>query len=99
MIIKKTAVFGSLLSLFLYLPCHGQNQAEPTCPPNIVWIFVEDMNDWMGAYGDDSVPTPNVDQLAADGVRFDRAYMPAESAPPPRSAIAFGSMQTSLGDS
>ncbi|MEJ6601478.1 MAG: sulfatase family protein [Verrucomicrobiia bacterium] len=97
MIIKKTAVLVSLLGLFSYLPCHGQNQADPSRPPNIVWIFVEDMNDWMGAYGDDSVPTPNIDQLAADGVRFDRAYMPAGVCSATRSAIAFGSMQTSLG--
>jgi arylsulfatase A-like enzyme len=41
--------------------------------PNIVWIFVEDMNDWMGCYGDKTVPTPNIDSLAARGVRFDRA--------------------------
>ena len=31
--------------------------------PNIVWIFVEDMNDWMGCFGDNTVPTPNIDKL------------------------------------
>ena len=31
--------------------------------PNIVWIFTEDMNDWMGCYGDSTVPTPNIVQL------------------------------------
>lgn len=65
--------------------------------PNIVWIFTEDMNDWMGCYGDDTVPTPNIDALASSGVRFDRAYMPAGVCSATRSAIALGAMQTSLG--
>jgi N-sulfoglucosamine sulfohydrolase len=65
--------------------------------PNIVWIFAEDMNDWMGCYGDNTVPTPNIDQLAANGMRFDRAYMPAGVCSATRSSIAFGCMQTSLG--
>ena len=65
--------------------------------PNIVWIFVEDMNGWMGCYGDDTVPTPNIDRLATRGVRFDRAYMPAGVCSATRSAIALGAMQTSLG--
>src|SRR6056297_146446 len=65
--------------------------------PNIVWIFVEDMNGWMGCYGDETVPTPNIDSIAARGLRFDRAYMPAGVCSATRSAIALGAMQTSLG--
>lgn len=55
------------------------------------------MNDWMGCYGDDTVPTPNIDALAGNGVRFDRAYMTAGVCSATRSAIALGAMQTSLG--
>ena len=58
---------------------------------------MEDMNGWMGCYGDDTVPTPNIDRLATRGVRFDRAYMPAGVCSATRSAIALGAMQTSLG--
>src|SRR5210317_731781 len=65
--------------------------------PNIIWIFVEDMNDWMGCYGDNTVPTPTIDRIAAEGIRFDRAYMPAGVCSATRSAIAFGCMQTTLG--
>lgn len=65
--------------------------------PNIVWIFVEDQNGWYGCYGDDTVPTPNLDALAAEGVRFDRAYMTAGVCSACRSAIALGAMQTTLG--
>ena len=71
--------------------------AEGANRPNVVWIFVEDMNGWYGCYGDDTVPTPNIDALAKRGVRFDRAYMPAGVCSATRSAIATGAMQTSLG--
>lgn len=65
--------------------------------PNIVWVIAEDMNAWMGAYGDQTVPTPRIDKLAASGVRFDRAYMTAGVCSATRSALATGAMQTSLG--
>ncbi len=65
--------------------------------PNILWIYVEDMNDWMGAYGDDTVPTPNIDRLAAKGVRFDNAIMPSPVCSVTRSAIITGVMASNLG--
>ena len=80
----------------MFSACNESKQIAET-RPNIVWIFVEDMNDWMGCYGDHTVPTPNIDKLAAEGIRFDRAYMPAGVCSATRSAIALGAMQTSLG--
>jgi N-sulfoglucosamine sulfohydrolase len=81
--------------LLFVLALHGLAMADDR--PNIVWIFVEDMNGWMGCYGDDSVPTPNIDALAETGMRFERAYMPAGVCSATRSAIAMGCMQTTLG--
>lgn len=82
-----------LLLILLVLPFFSFAKERP----NIVWIFTEDMNNWMGCYGDNTVPTPNIDKLAAKGMRFERAYMPAGVCSASRSAIAFGCMQTSLG--
>jgi N-sulfoglucosamine sulfohydrolase len=88
----------TLFALALAACAAGPGNASAADPrPNIVWIFVEDMNDWMGCYGDETVPTPNIDSIAARGVRFDRAYMPAGVCSATRSAIALGAMQTSLG--
>ena len=64
-------ILAALIAVF----CPGSAGAGDR--PNIVWIFVEDMNGWYGCYGDDTVPTRNIDALAKRGVRFDRAYMPA----------------------
>ncbi|MCG8584638.1 MAG: sulfatase [Pirellulales bacterium] len=83
--------------LFISLICVVPSIARADERPNIVWIFVEDMNGWMGCYGDDTVPTPNIDALAERGTRFDRCYMPAGVCSATRSAIALGAMQTSLG--
>ena len=43
--------------------------------PNVVWICADDHAPYvMGAYGNRVVRTPNLDRLAGQGVRFDRAY-------------------------
>lgn len=84
-------------SMALGTTAAAESETKDRARPNIVWIFVEDMNDWMGCYGDDTVSTPNIDRLAKEGVRFDRAYMTAGVCSACRSAIALGAMQTSLG--
>ncbi len=78
-------------------PCVSAANNSGSRRPNIAWIFFEDLNSWMGCYGDRTVPTPNIDELAAKGIRFDRYYSTAGVCSPARSAIAFGCMQTSLG--
>lgn len=45
--------------------------------PNILWISCEDISPNLGCYGDRYANTPNLDQLARDGARFDRAFTPA----------------------
>ena len=43
--------------------------------PNILWLISDDHAAYVcGAYGNKLARTPNIDRLAASGVRFDRAY-------------------------
>ena len=48
---------------------------KPTKPLNVLFIAVDDLNDWTGFLGGHSqAKTPNMDKLAAQGMVFERAY-------------------------
>ena len=89
------ALPASLL-LFLAVSCHFADGAE-TAQPNIVWLSCEDISPHLGCYGDPHAITPNLDQLAAEGVRFTNAFTTAGVCAPCRSGIITGLYQTSLG--
>ncbi len=65
--------------------------------PNIVWIVVEDMSPHFGCYGETTIQTPNVDRLAAEGTKFESAFVTAPVCSPCRSALITGMYQTSIG--
>jgi len=71
--------------------------APPPQPPNVLWIYLEDVSGWFSSYGDELIETPNIDSLASQGVRFTRFYTPAGVCSATRSAIVTGMMQTSIG--
>lgn len=75
----------------------GKIFAKNRNKPNIVWIIVEDMSCHFGCYGETSIRTPNIDQLAAEGVKFDKAFITAPVCSPCRSALITGMYQTSIG--
>lgn len=68
-------------------------------PPklNILWILAEDMGDHLGCYGTTEVWTPHLDQLAAEGMKFERAYTTAPVCSASRSAFMTGMYQTTIG--
>lgn len=82
---------AALLLLAFVSGARGQDR------PNIVWISVEDMSPRLGAYGDEIARTPTIDRLAAEGVRFTRAFTTAGVCAPSRSAIITGMYQNGIG--
>ena len=58
--------------------------------PNIVWIVSEDNNPFIGAYGDRTANTPNIDRLAGSGILYRRAYSNAPVCAPSRFGILTG---------
>ncbi len=59
--------------------------------PNVVFLFSDQhRRDASGCYGHPQVRTPNIDRLAADGVRFTQAYAAAPICHPGRSALMSG---------
>ncbi|WP_310587614.1 sulfatase-like hydrolase/transferase [Fibrella rubiginis] len=65
--------------------------------PNMLWLSCEDMSPHLGCYGDSTVPTPNLDRLAREGVRFTNAFCTAGVCAPSRNAIITGMYQTATG--
>ncbi len=65
--------------------------------PNILWISCEDISPHLGCYGDPQATTPNLDQLAAQGVRFTQAHHVHGVCAPARTGIITGMYPTSLG--
>ncbi len=57
---------------------------------NVLLITSEDNGPHFGCYGDTTVPTPHLDQLAADGICFDNAYVTQSVCSPSRASILTG---------
>lgn len=70
---------------------------ETTRKPNILWLIAEDMSPHFGCYGEKTIKTPNVDQLAAGGLLFENAFVTGPICSPSRSALITGMYQTSIG--
>lgn len=83
----------SLLTIpfVLLMACSKKSAPESPAPPNIVLIIADDMNwDDSGAYGHPNIKTPNIDQLAKDGMRFSQAFLTTSSCSPSRTSIITG---------
>lgn len=83
----------ALLVLFLLVPCHGAEL------PNIIFIIADDLG-----YGELScqnpgtnIPTPKIDSIAANGVRFTDGYVTAPFCAASRAGLITGRYQTRFG--
>src|SRR5688572_17163540 len=75
----------------------AQAAADGAGRPNIVWIVVEDMSANFSCYGETTIRTPNVDRMAAEGVKFEKAFVTGPICSISRSALITGMYQTSIG--
>lgn len=68
-----------------------QAQASAERPPNIIIFYADDLGYGdLGSYGAEGLPTPNVDRLAEQGVRFTDAHAAAATCTPSRYALLTG---------
>jgi arylsulfatase A-like enzyme len=89
---ERKAVVWLASLLFLFGPAPFGRSAEPkNTHPNIVLIVADDLG-WadLGCYGSTYHKTPNLDRLAAQGMRFTNAYAAACICSPTRAALLTG---------
>lgn len=91
-------ILGLLCSAVMTAACssrHAEHDAQ-TERPNIVLILADDLGySDLGAYGGE-IPTPNLDRLAAEGVRFERIYNTSKCSPT-RAALLTGQYAHRVG--
>lgn len=88
--------FLCVLGLSLLTPRTGCATAEAG-RKNVLLICVDDLKPVLGCYGVAYAKTPNLDRLAARGMRFDLAYCNQAVCAPSRNNLFLGSRSTSLG--
>ncbi|MEL7121293.1 MAG: sulfatase [Bacteroidota bacterium] len=83
-----------LTILFSY---NEKNAFEEQPPPNIIWIVSEDNSPYLGCYGDSLAITPNIDQLASEGMMYTHAFSNAPVCAPARNTIITGTYASGNG--
>ncbi len=102
--------YGLTLFAFLfligYMPAFTGAYSAATYPPagvntggrpNILWLITEDISPYLACYGDSTAPTPNLDRLAREGIRYTGVYDVSGVCAPSRSALISGMYPTYLG--
>ena len=86
---KMAKWFIALAGLFLVLqlPVATSKAVEP---PNVLFISVDDWNDWLGCLGNNQAKTPNLDRLASRGTIFRNAHTSAVYCAPSRTSLMTG---------
>ncbi len=87
-----------LIGLAALAALAAQGMAAEPSRPNVLFISVDDLHDWVGVLGKrPDVKTPNIDRLAKQGVVFTRAYCAAPACNPSRAALMTGLRPSSTG--
>ena len=93
----------SILILSLLFSCKFSKKPidDNTTPipktTNILWLVTEDMGQYLPSFGDNTVLTPNLNRLAAEGIKYPNVFSPSGVCAPSRAAISTGMYPSSIG--
>ncbi len=91
-IIKKGLLFTVLIAINI-VPVFSQSKQ-----PNFIIILADDLGYGdLGCYGNPTIPTPNLDKMAAEGMRFTQFYVAAAVCSPSRAALLTGRLGIRTG--
>ncbi|MCA8988485.1 MAG: sulfatase [Planctomycetaceae bacterium] len=83
-------VFRLIFCLFAVTACLSCHAAVDAKPLNVLFLICDDLNCDLGCYGNNGIESPTIDKLAAQGVRFDRAYCQYPLCGPSRASFMTG---------
>lgn len=84
-------VWGFVALVFMLSECADFKSDQVKDRPNIIFILADDMGyNVAGAYGGSEILTPNIDQLAADGMMFTNSYAGNPVCAPSRASLMTG---------
>ena len=94
----RSHTWSFLLVTLLVLSAGCTAEEQPTRPPNIVFILIDDLG-WadLPAYGNHFHETPNIDRMVREGMRFVNAYAAAPVCSPTRASIQSGQYPARVG--
>ena len=89
---KVKIVFALLLARVLVAPAQSTNNPPPAPRrPSIIYILADDLGYGdLSCYGQTKFATPNLDQMASEGIRFTSAYAGSTVCSPSRAALMLG---------
>ncbi len=87
----KTVLNSICFLLPMVIVSMSAGATEVKSRPNIILVFIDDMG-WgdFSCFGNRDANTPNIDRLAAEGIRFEQFYVNSPICSPSRTAISTG---------
>src|SRR5262245_18783471 len=85
------------LRLAVPLAICGWSPSHAADKPNILFIAIDDLRDWVHYLGYEQVKTPNLDKLSARGLTFSHAYCASPVCNPSRTALMSGMRSSTTG--
>ena len=86
---KFTSILSILFFLFLLVGCTQQKEGNKK-KHNILFISIDDLRPTLGVYGDTIAISPNIDQLASEGMTFREAFCQSAVCAPSRASLMTG---------
>ena len=86
---KRHAFYSILILVFLTIYSCNTIEKEAT-KPNVLFISIDDLRTTLGAYGDSIAVTPNIDQLASEGMTFRQTFTQVAVCAPSRASLMTG---------